>query len=218
MSWEDFRYLACLLTGVFFAIKLVFFSPVESAVPYDSSPVPVLPAKTFTPPEIILVEKAPLETSVALEDENKIREDIIIEIADSIGYDWRSAGGRMNYGCPARSSCHCSETSCKYGVVIGIEGRKRVDVWIFEHAFISENRLRYVVLHEIAHVWQVQMRGWRGGYGDFERWLPRGVDPMEATADCLAKVWGAQPPRYAYWNCPASAEDYMRMLYESSVN
>jgi len=213
----DLAELGVVVAGMYVGFRLIF-SPSETNLDQQTTPVPEPPrVESFAPPTVHPLPPQNNTEAGAVEAVGD-RLSAIKDIADSIGYDWRSAGGVIHYGCPPGSRCYCSETSCHYGSVFGAEGRKRVDVWIFEHAFVSESRLRYVVLHEIAHVWQVQMRGWEGRYGDFERWLPRGVDPMEATADCLAKVWGASPPRYAYWDCPAPAEEYMRMLYEGSVS
>ena len=217
MRREDVGELGVVVAGLYIGYRLIFHSS-ENNLDQQAAPPPDPPqVESFVPSS---VSPAPSKSNNQnnLSERVEDRLGIVEEIADSIGYDWRSAGGVIHYGCPPGSRCYCSETSCHYGSVFGAEGRKRVDVWIFEQAFVSESRLRYVVLHEIAHVWQVYMRGWEGRYGDFERWLPRGVDPMEATADCLAKVWGARPPRYAYWDCPPPAEEYMRMLYEGSVS
>jgi len=217
MTRADVGELSVVVAGLYVGFRLIFF-PSETNLDQQTNHLPESPRIESSLPTTVRPALPKNDNKNSLSETVEDRISIIEGIADSIGYDWRSAGGVMHYGCPPGSRCYCSETSCHYGSVFGAEGRKRVDVWIFQHAFVSESRLRYVVLHEIAHVWQVQMRGWEGRYGDFQRWLPRGVDPMEATADCLAKAWGAKPPRYAYWDCQPAAEEYVRMLYEGSVS
>ena len=212
MKLEDAGNLAFVIGCMYLGYRIVFSSPDADSFSASSEPA--------TPDVVYAIQTTKATASVnpdRLASSNLDRLSIIEEIANSTEYDWASAGAVLNYGCPPGRRCSCTEFGCEYGLVTGAVGRNRIDVWIYESAFSSRSQLKYTVLHEIAHVWQVQIRGWDGGWGDFNRWLPRGVDPMEATADCLAKVWGASPVRYSYWNCPSGAEDYMRLIYQASV-
>lgn len=213
MSIEDLTELCVIVGGIYIGYALFFSSAEENNVPEAA---PDNASVVFVGPQ----ESNSVDTKVPNEQrlpagENRIQ--IIEEIAQSVGYDFTSAGAVLNYGCPPGKVCRCSQALCQYGSVTGFVGRQRVDVWIYESAFSSRSRLEYAVLHELAHVWQVEMRGWEGSWRDFSRWTPRGVDPAEATADCLAKIWGADPGRYAYWDCPVEAQSYMRIIYQASI-
>src|SRR5581483_6637197 len=61
-------------------------------------------------------------------------------IADSSGWNWRTAGVRFNLAFYPADCCH-------WGVY---ESAKSV-IWIGPTAFDDPTRLRYVVLHELAH-------------------------------------------------------------------
>jgi hypothetical protein len=83
-------------------------------------------------------------------------------------------------------------------VFIGDKTRGRLDV------------IRYVVDHETAHAfyWQVLTDVERATV-DSALGVPRGVDPKEGFADCVAKLWGS-PPLYMYWDCPVEALAYLQ--------
>jgi hypothetical protein len=83
-------------------------------------------------------------------------------------------------------------------VFIGDKTRGRLDV------------IRYAVDHETAHAfyWQVLTDAERATV-DRTLAVPRGVDPKEGFADCVAKLWGS-PSLYAYWDCPAEAVAYLQ--------
>ena len=68
----------------------------------------------------------------------------------------------------------------------------------------TRNRLRYVVLHELAHGWQYRQNRFAQFITDYGAWGFHTIGPaLEAGADCVAAVWGAN--RGHYWNCPADA-------------
>jgi len=61
----------------------------------------------------------------------------------SSGWNWRAAGVRFNLSFYPADCCH-------WGVY---EAAKSV-IWVGPTAFDDPGRLRYVVLHELAHAWQ----------------------------------------------------------------
>lgn len=113
-------------------------------------------------------------------------------IADSSGWDWRAAGVRFNL------SFHPT------GRNWGVYERDTGIIWIGPTAFADANRLRYVVLHELAHGWQYRQNRFADFITDFSRWGFETIGPaLEASADCVAALWGAT--RGHYWTCPADA-------------
>ena len=113
-------------------------------------------------------------------------------IADSTGWDWRAAGVRFNL------SFH--PTGRNWGVY---ERDTRI-IWIGPTAFADADRLRYVVLHELAHGWQYHQNRFAAFITDYAPWGFGTIGPaLEASADCVAALWGAT--RRHYWNCPADA-------------
>jgi len=113
-------------------------------------------------------------------------------IADSSGWDWRAAGVRFNL------SFHPT------GRNWGVYERDTGIIWIGPTAFADANRLRYVVLHELAHGWQYRQNRFAQFISDYAAWGFRTIGPaLEAGADCVAALWGAT--RGHYWNCPADA-------------
>ncbi|HVW33134.1 MAG TPA: hypothetical protein VHL53_11385 [Acidimicrobiia bacterium] len=114
-------------------------------------------------------------------------------IADSSGWDWRAAGVRFSLGFYPQDCCH-------WGVY---ESAKSV-IWIGPTAFDDPGRLRYVVLHELAHAWQYRQNRFPQFTADYSAWGFTSLGPaLEAGADCLANVWGAAGGHY--WNCTAAA-------------
>ena len=113
-------------------------------------------------------------------------------IADSSGWDWRAAGVRFNL------SFHPT------GRNWGVYERDTGIIWIGPTAFGDPNRLRYVVLHELAHAWQYRQNRFAQFISDYATWGFKTIGPaLEAGADCVAALWGAA--RGHYWNCPADA-------------
>jgi len=114
-------------------------------------------------------------------------------VADSSGWDWRTAGVRFNVAFYPADCCH-------WGVY---ESAKSV-IWIGPTAFDDPTRLRYVVLHELAHAWQYRQNRFAEFITDYAPWGFTTIGPaLEAGADCLANVWGAVGGHY--WACPPAA-------------
>jgi hypothetical protein len=77
-------------------------------------------------------------------------------------------------------------------------------IWIGPTAFEDQTRLRYVVLHELAHAWQYRQNRFAQFITDYTPWGFTTIGPaLEAGADCLANVWGAIGGHY--WACPPAA-------------
>lgn len=113
-------------------------------------------------------------------------------IADSTGWNWRAAGVRFNL------SFHPS------GRNWGVYEAATSIVWVGPTAFGDASRLRYVVLHELAHAWQYRQNRFAQFISDYAAWGFNTIGPaLEAGADCVAAVWGAG--RGHYWSCPADA-------------
>jgi hypothetical protein len=114
-------------------------------------------------------------------------------IADSTGWNWRAAGVRFNMGFYPADCCH-------WGVY---ESAKSI-IWVGPTAFGDADRLRYVVLHELAHAWQYRQNRFAQFISDYGAWGFDTIGPaLEAGADCLAGVWGAAGSHY--WRCTADA-------------
>ena len=114
-------------------------------------------------------------------------------IADSSGWNWRAAGVRFNLSFLPSDCCH-------WGVY---EAAKSI-IWVGPTAFDDPGRLRYVVLHELAHGWQYRQNRFAQFIADYTAWGFSTIGPaLEAGADCVASVWGAGGGHY--WNCPADA-------------
>ncbi|HEV7864840.1 MAG TPA: hypothetical protein VGR20_19210, partial [Acidimicrobiia bacterium] len=114
-------------------------------------------------------------------------------IADTSGFDWRTAGVTIHIGYNPDSCCHW-----------GIYDYRDNSLWIGPTAFDSASRLRYVVLHELGHAWQ-WASGQRGQLAaDMAPWGYSGSDALEYSADCIATLWGARTDHY--WSCPATAQ------------
>ena len=87
----------------------------------------------------------------------------------------------------------------------GVYDSQRSTVWIGPTAFDNEARLRYVVLHELAHTWQYRTGQFAQLTADYQPWGWSTIgESLEAGADCIANVWGATGGHY--WSCPAAAQ------------
>lgn len=114
-------------------------------------------------------------------------------IADTSGFDWRAAGVTFHIAYHPEACCHW-----------GIYDYRDNSLWIGPSAFASSARLRYVVLHELAHAWH-----WATGRrsqlaADMAPWGYSGNEALEYSADCIATTWGATTSNY--WTCPAAAQ------------
>ncbi len=124
-------------------------------------------------------------------------------IADRLPVDWRATGTKFRVGCPPdRATCH-------WGLYLA--GPKTI--WIGPDAFANNERLFYVVAHEVAHAWQYANDPY-ARLNDMKEWRRVDAAGLEAAADCLAKSWGASTTYY--WNCPADAQRHMERIFTST--
>ena len=115
-------------------------------------------------------------------------------VADSTGWDWRAAGVRFRVDFHPGDCCHW-----------GVYEAATSIIWVGPTAFADPNRLRYVVLHELAHAWQYRQDRFAEIISDYSAWGFRTIGPaLEAGADCLANVWGAAGSHY--WRCSPDAK------------
>jgi hypothetical protein len=188
--------------------------------PFDELPVPpkllltpeepttttTAPPETTTttalPPETTTTTQPPLPPTTAPPAPPKPRvaaggpqaQAQIEAIADSSGWDWRAAGVRFSPSFYPKDCCHW-----------GVYEAATSIIWIGPTAFGDANRLRYVVLHELAHAWQYRQNRFAQFISDYTTWGFSTIGPaLEAGADCVAAVWGAGGGHY--WNCPADAQ------------
>ena len=115
-------------------------------------------------------------------------------IANSTGWNWRVAGVRFRIGFYPGDCCHW-----------GVYEAATSIIWIGPTAFADPNRLRYVVLHELAHGWQYRQNRFAEIISDYSAWGFATIGPaLEAGADCLANLWGAAGSHY--WRCTGDAK------------
>ena len=182
---------------------------VDLPIPPRPAPVIVEESTTTTtaPPETTTTTAAPPTTTTTAPSPPKpnppaprvaastgpAAQSAVEAIADLSGWDWRGAGVRFNLGFYPADCCH-------WGVY---EAAKSV-IWIGPTAFDDPARLRYVVLHELAHAWQYRQNRFPQFTTDYSPWgFTTLASALEAGADCLANVWGAAGGHY--WNCTAAA-------------
>jgi hypothetical protein len=128
--------------------------------------------------------------------------DRIEQIANRSGFDWRAHGVSLHIGCSpylGRCSWGAYDTTTK-------------EIYVSPAIFDRPRILEYVVLHEIAHAWQFNVRGWPRAAEDLVAWGLSGLDGLELAADCLAKLWGAQ---YLHHGCPEGAAQHMEKIYRN---
>jgi hypothetical protein len=82
-------------------------------------------------------------------------------------------------------------------------------IWIGPTAFGDATRLRYVVLHELAHAWQWHSHRLKKLEADLAPWGYQDVAALEAGADCIATQWGGDVASGHYWACPPDARELM---------
>lgn len=79
-------------------------------------------------------------------------------------------------------------------------------MWIGPSAFANPVRLRYVVLHELAHGWQYTRNRFPELIADYQPFgMSTPAEALEAGGDCIAALWGATD--HHYWSCPAAARE-----------
>ena len=198
MDIEEYFYGAFSALVLFAVLKLIFSVPDQENMAVE----------VFEHQEIFEYVPRHLISS----DSYRLQQ--ITDIADSVGYDWRSANANFVYGCPP-GGCFCDDNSCLLGLIKWSGETGPFNIWITPDAFQNSEDLEFAVLHEMAHVWQITTRGAEDRYKDFSQWDFGGVDPMEATADCLASAWGGVG--YIYYDCPPDAQRYIHQLYLESL-
>jgi hypothetical protein len=120
-------------------------------------------------------------------------------IADGTGLDWRRLGGRFTIGCHPRGRC-----------AWGVFDPATRTIWIGPNIVDDESRLRYAVLHELAHLWQ-HTHDLPARIEDLAAWGQVGAGGLERAADCLAAHWGATIGHY--WTCPPAARAHLAEVY-----
>jgi len=120
-------------------------------------------------------------------------------IADTSGWAWRQVHVNFRIGFDPAACCH-------WGVY---DPSDHKTIWIGPTAFDDPARLRYVVLHELAHAWQWHSHRLTRLEGDMAPWGYSGLDALEAGADCIATDWGADVALGHYWSCPPAAQALM---------
>ncbi len=158
--------------------------PVETTTtpPAPPAPPPAAPVKPDPPAKPRAAATSGPEAQAQVE-----------AIADSTGWNWRAAGVRFSMGFYPGDCCHW-----------GVYESARSIIWVGPTAFGDGNRLRYVVLHELAHAWQYRQNRFGQFISDYAAWGFNTIGPaLEAGADCLAGVWGATGSHY--WRCTADA-------------
>ena len=162
--------------------------PVETATP--TAPPPETTTTTLPPPPPPTT--APKPAARASTGGGAAARAQVEAIADSTGWNWRAAGVRFNL------AFHPS------GRNWGVYEAATSIIWIGPTAFGDANRLRYVVLHELAHAWQYRQNRFAQFINDYAAWGFNTIGPaLEAGADCVANVWGVAGGHY--WRCPADA-------------
>lgn len=141
----------------------------------------------------------------------------VIAVADSTPFDWRGNGVTFHLGCTAL--IQCTNGSYEY------ESRR---IWVKPN--LARADLESAVLHELAHAWQMTVRGWPAAAYDVSGWVypdyplrPENESDsyfalrtgLEAAAECLAAAWGA-PRELLWWDCPAGAIAHMDDLFTRS--
>jgi hypothetical protein len=170
-------------------------APVETTTttappPVETTTTTVPPPPAPPPPAAAPKPKPPARSAAS---SGPAAQALVEAIADSSGWNWRAAGVRFNLSFYPADCCH-------WGVY---EAAKSI-IWVGPTAFEDPNRLRYVVLHELAHAWQYRQNRFAQFISDYTAWGFNTIGPaLEAGADCVASVWGAAGGHY--WNCPADA-------------
>jgi hypothetical protein len=175
----------------------------EVAEPTTTTTAPVEVATTTVPPPETTTTTAPPapstgspepKSSTPAKPRSGAQAQAQVEaIADSSGWNWRAAGVRFTIGFYPADCCHW-----------GVYESAQSIIWVGPTAFDDQNRLRYVVLHELAHAWQYRQNRFAQFISDYTAWGFNTIGPaLEAGADCVADVWGA--PGGHYWNCTPDA-------------
>ncbi|HEV8628645.1 MAG TPA: hypothetical protein VG034_29800 [Acidimicrobiia bacterium] len=155
--------------------------------------VPSAPPPTTAPPPPAPKPPAPKPPAPVVATSGPVAQAQVEAIADSTGWNWRAAGVRFKMSYYPTDCCHW-----------GVYEAATSIIWVGPTAFGDPNRLRYVVLHELAHGWQYRQNRFAQFISDYATWGFNTIGPaLEAGADCVAALWGAG--RGHYWSCPPAA-------------
>lgn len=166
-------------------------APTTTTNPPDPPPPPAPTPPTPRP------AKRPVPTAAPPRGDTRLEQ--VESIADSSGWDWRTVHVHFRIGFKPEDCCH-------WGV---FDPQDHKTIWIGPTAFDSAARLRYVVLHELAHAWQWRTHRTKKLSADMAPWGYQDVEALEAGADCIATLWGADAAAGHYWTCPPTAKDLM---------
>jgi hypothetical protein len=160
---------------------------VPPAPPPTTAPPPPAPKPPAPKPP------APKPPAPVVATSGPVAQAQVEAIADSTGWNWRAAGVRFKMSYYPTDCCHW-----------GVYEAATSIIWVGPTAFGDPNRLRYVVLHELAHGWQYRQNRFAQFISDYATWGFNTIGPaLEAGADCVAALWGAG--RGHYWSCPPAA-------------
>jgi hypothetical protein len=140
---------------------------------------------------------APMAPAGAADAGSQLKQ--VESLADTSGWDWRKVHVQFRIGFAPTACCH-------WGVY---DPNDHKTIWIGPTAFGDATRLRYVVLHELAHAWQWHSHRLKKLSADMAPWGYSDLDALEAGADCIATDWGADAAAGHYWTCPPDARALM---------
>lgn len=130
-----------------------------------------------------------------------------VDVADRSGFDWRAVGGELVVGCAPSAI----QQRCTLGAYVPRERR----MFVAPAAFTTEALLEYVVLHELAHLWQFTVAPPSLRAGVMAPFGLTGLQALESGADCLAEHWGATFP--GHYGCPEGAVAVVGELFAATV-
>lgn len=188
--------LGLLVPGTATVTQTNHGAPVMTSLRAQTGPAPVDEPATVATDARVRRERLPRGSLVAADP----GERHVAAIADRTPVDWRAAGVRFRVGCRASDDC-------RWGTY---DFRTRT-IWVGLDAFASPQRLEYVVLHELVHVWQFTLTRRAVRELDLVPFGYRGLDGLERVADCLAAAWGASASHY--WDCPPDVEAHVRDVF-----
>jgi hypothetical protein len=173
---------------------------VPAPTPPPTAPQPPPVTKPTSPPPARPPAKpvpTTMRRSAAANDGSQL--DQVERIADTSGWDWRKVHVHFKIGFYPADCCH-------WGVYDQYDHKT---IWIGPTAFGDAARIRYVVLHELAHAWQWHSHRLTKLQADMAPWGYQDVAALEAGADCIATQWGADLASGHYWACASDAQALM---------
>jgi len=179
-------------------------APAPAVTAAAGSPAPPAPARAAAPTTATTAARPrppapppPPPTRPAAATGTQLQQ--VEALADTSGWDWRKVHVQFRIGFDPAACCH-------WGVY---DPSDHKTIWIGPTAFDDPARLRYVVLHELAHAWQWHSHRLTKLEADMAPWGYSDLDALEAGADCIAADWGADVNLGHYWTCPPDAQALM---------